>query len=221
MYVIGDPFIKETPGQTFVKSVLLVVGLVPMFYGFMSLLHLDLMHIGAGVGGLRHPGNWAGLWWIGGPFFLWGLIVLIPFRVLGQVNQRRAIVEQMAAIVLPAQTPAVRRNFIRQMMHALAEMPEPERLDYMRAMQEAISAQPEDVRQVMTDARMEIMAELPSDQRRTLMATMDKVLYTLSWRWHTLEESHNALDRLASGLCQPRCAGRLTGGGSHLGHTGP
>jgi hypothetical protein len=176
MYVIGDPFIKETPWQTLVKSVLLVVGLVPMFYGLMSLLHLDPMHIGAGVGGLRHPGNWAGLWWIGGPFFLWGLIVLIPFRVLGQINQRRAIIQQMAAVVLPAQTPEVRRIFLRKMMDALAGMPEAQRLEYMRAMQEAINEQPEDVRQVMTVARMEVMAELPAEQRRRLMATMDQLM---------------------------------------------
>ncbi len=176
MHIIGDPFIKETPWQTFVKSVLLVVGLMPMFYGFMSLLHLDPMHIGAGVGGLRRPGNWAGLWWIGGPFFLWGLIVLIPFRVVGQIHQRHALVQQMAAVILPAQTPEVRRAVLTKMMHALADMPEAQRLKYMRAMQEAISDQPEDVRRVMTIACMEVMAELPAGHRRRLMATMDQLI---------------------------------------------
>jgi predicted sugar kinase len=114
---------------------------------------------------------------IGIPFFLWGLIVLIPFRVLGQINQRRALVQQMAAVVLPAQTPEVRRTVLTKVMHALAEMPGEQRLNYMRAMQEAINEQPEEVRQVMTDTRVEILAELPSDKRRVLMQTMDKILF--------------------------------------------
>ncbi|GBD08760.1 hypothetical protein HRbin22_01001 [Candidatus Thermoflexus japonica] len=175
-YGIGDPFIREQPGQTAVKQILLVIGLVPMFYGLMSILHLDPMHLQRGVGGLRHPGNWAGLWGIGGPFILWGLIVLIPFRVLGQINQRMALVQQMAAIVLPAMEVEDRRRILVRIMSALAEMPEASRRDLMRAMLEALREQPEPVRVTMAVARMEAMAVLPEPQRITLMRTMDALM---------------------------------------------
>jgi hypothetical protein len=175
-HVIGDPFIRETPGQTLVKSVLLVVGLVVLFYGFMSILHMDTMHINAGVGGLRRPSNWAGLWWIGGPFFLWGAIVLTLFRVLGQIAQRRALVEQMATVILPAQAPEVRHAVLLNMMEGLADCPAAQREDYMRVMQAALSAAPQEVRAMMTTLRMECLAELPGEKRRTLMQTMDAVM---------------------------------------------
>jgi hypothetical protein len=176
MHVIGDPFIRETPGQTLVKSILLVVGLVIMFYGFMSILHMDTMHINAGVGGLRRPSNWAGLWWIGGTFFLWGVIVLTLFRVLGQIAQRRALVEQMATVILPAQMPEARHAVLLNMMEGLADCPAAQREDYMRVMQAALSAAPQEVREMMTTLRMECLAELPSEKRQTLMQTMDAVL---------------------------------------------
>lgn len=173
---IGDPFIKETVGQTWVKEVLLVVGLIPLYYGLMSLLHMDDMHLGAGVGGLRTFSNAALIWPIGLPIFLWGVAVLIPFRVLAQIYQRRAIVQQMASVILPHEPPEARQRILRQVMAALAEMRESQRLEYMRAMQGAINEAPEDVRQLMTEARMTAMAELPAEQRRTLMAAMDKLM---------------------------------------------
>lgn len=173
---IGDPFIKETVAQTWVKEVMLVAGLIPLYYGLMSLLHMDAMHLQRGVGGLRTFSNAALIWPIGLPIFLWGITVLIPLRVLAQVYQRRAIVKQMAAVILPHETPEAHHRMLRRVMTALAEMPEAQRLVYMREMQAALNVAPEGVRQLMTEARMAVMAELPAAQRRALMAVMDQLM---------------------------------------------
>jgi hypothetical protein len=173
---IGDPFIKETVSQTWVKEALLVVGLVPLYYGLMSLLHMDAMHLERGVGGLRTFSNAALIWPIGLPIFVWGVAVLIPFRVLAQIYQREAIVKQMAAVILPHETPEARQRLLHRVMAALAEMPEAQRFGYMRAMQAALNEAPEEVRQLMTEARMAAMAELPAEQRRALMASMDRLM---------------------------------------------
>lgn len=173
---IGDPFIKETVKQTWAKESLLVAGLIPLYYGLMSLLHMDEMHLRAGVGGLRTFSNAARIWPIGLPIFLWGVAVLVPFRVLAQVHQRRAIVKQMAAVILPHETPEIRQRMLGRMMATLAEMPEAQRLDIMRSMQAALNEAPEEVRRLMTEARMVAMVELPAEQRRALMASMDRLM---------------------------------------------
>lgn len=173
---IGDPFIRETVGQTWAKEILLVVGLIPLFYGLMSLLHMDAMHLEAGVGGLRTFSNAALIWPIGLPIFLWGVIVLVPFRVLAQIYQRQALVKQMAAVILPRETPEARQRILRQVMAALAEMPPARRLETMQAMQGALNEAPEETRLLMGEARMAAIAELPGEQRRILMASMDRLM---------------------------------------------
>ncbi len=177
---IGDPFIKETIGQSFVKQIMLVVGLVPLYYGFMSILHMDPMHLQAGVGGLRRPDNMALIWPVGLPIFLWGLAVLIPFRVLIQHYQREALVAQMAAVILPSFSPDRRRRILVKVLQALARMPEEDRFRYMRIMQQAIQGADEQVRTVMTVARLEALAAVAGDDRRRCMQTMDRVLASLS-----------------------------------------
>lgn len=173
---IGDPFIKETIGQSFVKQIMLVIGLIALYYGLMSLLHMDAMHLQHGVGGLRVPGNMALIWPVGLPILLWGLAVLIPFRVLVQHHQREPLVAQMAAVILPSFEPEQRRRVLGKMLRALAQMPEHDRLRYMRIMQGAIQEADEQVRAVMTAARMEALAEISSEERRTCMRAMDQIL---------------------------------------------
>jgi len=162
---IGEPFIKETRRQTWIKEVLFVVGFLPLFLGFMLLIEGDF-------------GGWNPWpqWLVGLLFFLWGLAVLLPFRVLAQVNQRRAIVQQMAAVVLPAHRSEVRRRVLLQILPGLATLPEEECVAYMRAMQQALDETPEETRQVMAEDRLWCMAQLPSDVRRTLMRRMDLAL---------------------------------------------
>lgn len=162
---IGEPFITETVTQTWIKELLYVPGVVTLVPGLMLLIE---EHFGA----LNKPAMLA----LGIPFFIWGLICVTAFRVLAQVNQRRAIVQQMAGVVLPAQLPEVRRKVLLKVMNALCEMPEPQRLFYMRAMQEAISQASESVREVMTTDRLVCLTELPSERRRVIIMSMDKIL---------------------------------------------
>jgi len=82
----------------------------------------------------------------------------------------------MAAVVLPAQTPEVRRKVLTKILNALCMMPESQRFSYMKAMQEALTAAPEETRTLMTSERLVCMTELPSERRRILMRTMDAVL---------------------------------------------
>lgn len=173
---IGDPFIIETTGQSFLKQIMLVVGLIPLFYGLMSILHMDAMHLQSGVGGLRLPGNMALIWPVGLPIFLWGLAVLIPFRVLIQYHQREALVAQMAAVLLPSFSAEQRHRVLVEVLRGLARMPEDDRYRYMRIMQGAIQESDEQVRTVMTVARLRALAEIDAEERQTCIRTMDRVL---------------------------------------------
>lgn len=162
---IGEPFIKETAAQTWIKELLYVPGVVTLIPGLMFLIE-------AHFGELNKPSMLA----VGIPFLIWGLLVVTAFRVLAQVNQRRALVQQMAAVVLPAQTPEVRRKVLMSILSALCAMPESQRLSYMKAVHEALSAAPEATRALMTSEWLVCATELSSEQRRTLMRTMDAVL---------------------------------------------
>jgi len=159
---IGEPFIRETVLQTWIKELLYVPGVVALVPGVMFLVE-------------EHFGefNKLSMLAVGIPFFLWGFLCVTAFRVLAQVNQRRALVQQMAAVVLPAMDAEVRRRLLIRMMEALAEMPEGQRRDLMKAMLEALRDQPEEVRMTMAVARMEAMAALAEPQRRILMRTME------------------------------------------------
>lgn len=162
---IGEPFLRETVLQTWIKELLYVPGVVALVPGVMFLVeeHFGQLNRGAMLA-------------VGIPFFLWGLVCVTAFRVLAQVNQRRALVQQMAAVVLPAHSPEIRRKVLRKVMDALAEMPGDQRLFYMHAMQEAIAQAPEEVREVMTDDRLAVLAELPPEKRQVILASMDRIL---------------------------------------------
>jgi len=162
---IGEPFIRETTRQTWIKMLLYVPIPIALVSGIMLLIEEDF-------GQLNNPWMLA----VGTPFFVWGLICVTAFRVVAQVNQRRALVQQMAAVVLPAHLPDVRIKVLTKILNALCEMPEQQRLFYMKGMQEAISQAPEPVRDVMTRDRLTCLAELPSERRRIVMMSMDKIL---------------------------------------------
>ncbi len=162
---IGEPFIKETVHQTWIKQLLFIVGFLALFLGFMFLIE-------------GHFGEWNPWpqWLIGVVFFVWGLVMLVPLRVVAQINQRRAIVQQMAAIILPAYPEDVRHRLLTQMLTGLATLPEHERFGHLRAMREALDEAPEETRQVMTGAVLTALADLSGEDRRTCMRTMDTVL---------------------------------------------
>lgn len=51
-------------------------------------------------------------WLIGALFFIWGLAMLLPLRVVAQINQRHAIVQQMAAVILPGYPAEIRHRLL-------------------------------------------------------------------------------------------------------------
>lgn len=173
---IGDPFIRETIIQSFVKQVLLVVGLVGLFYGFMSILHMDPMHTERGVNGLRTWDNTAKVWSVGIPIVAWGLTMLIPIRIWIQHYQRHAIVAQMAAVVLPNQKLEHRRRLLAGMMAALQTMPAGRRTSYLATMNEALATADDEARQTMTQAMIAQLLEMSAHQRNTIMETQAAAL---------------------------------------------
>lgn len=162
---IGEPFIKESVGQTWIKEGLLVVGLLPLLGGFMLLV--------GGPFGRWNPWPHAV---IGLLFLLWGLVMLLPLRVIAQIRQRRAIVQQMAAVILPAYPADVRQRLLSTLLAGLATLREGERYRYLRAMREALNDALEENRQLMTQAVLAALVELSSDERRACMRTMDTVI---------------------------------------------
>ena len=224
---IGEPFIKETTGQTLVKSILYVIGVFVLFWSLMSILTTSAADIaragyrplagaelsvaehsqavapgGAAAGaapaggtGERHgPRTWPddgfllpgikgiviGRWnWIGLALLVWGLIVLIPFRVLAQVYQRQAIVSQMAAVILPTFTPPQRRRVLERMIRALLAMEPAARQTYLRAMHEGLASAPEADRAVTTRTMVEILTDLPAAARDALIESQAAALARL------------------------------------------
>lgn len=162
---IGEPFILERTYQTFLKQLLLVAGIVPLFYGFMSILIGDLRGLNTG------PTAYVGL-----VFFFWGLLVLIPFRVLIQINQRGAILSQMVAVILPSFAPEERERLLWKMMNALCDTTESVRLRALQAMLEGLAAAPEEVRRLMTAARVSLLVRLPPEKRKKLVRSSASAL---------------------------------------------
>lgn len=165
---IGDPFVRETRAQSTVKAALLLLGLIWLFYSFAHVM--GAQPFGNGPTTEFYPAI------IGWSLFLWGVLMLGPIRIWAQHNQRLAIVQQMAAVFLPAVAPARRKEALLKVLHAVAQCPADQRRDYMWAMQGALNAAPAEVRQLMTEVRMECMVELPAAERRTLMASMDQLM---------------------------------------------
>ncbi|MBI2325064.1 MAG: hypothetical protein HYU87_08920, partial [Chloroflexi bacterium] len=204
---IGEPFIRETLGQTWVKELLYVVGIFVVAWSFMSILatgigdvqHAGYRHItafgdqptpgaapagmavtrwpesGFVLGGLR--GLVVGPWnWVGLALVAWGVVVLLPFRVLAQHEQRRALVAQMAAVILPTFEPEERERALRRILAHLAQMSLRRASRYIHAMLEGLDAAPARTRALMARDRVRILAGLPEDDRDHLIACMQRAL---------------------------------------------
>ncbi len=202
---IGEPFIRETLAQTWVKELLYAVGILIVAWSFLSILATgigDVQHAGyrpleaaggpAGpapssasitrwpeggfvLGGLR--GLVVGPWnWVGVALVIWGLVVLIPFRVLAQHEQRRALVAQMAAVLLPTFAPEERERTLRRILAHLADMSVRRASHYVRAMLEALDTVPAPTRTLMARERVRILATLPEEDQGHLIACMQRAL---------------------------------------------
>lgn len=172
MLACGDPFIKETKGQSAVKALLFLSGYLPFIYGFA--------HVMEGSAPFPRPLPEGPTLFVGLTLLIWGILMLGPIRIVIQRVQRHALVAQMAAMLLPAMPAPIRKRVLEQVIHALADMDEKQRIDHMRSMQEAIMAAPKETQRLMTQARMEVVSEIPTDKRRRILAAMDKVMFATS-----------------------------------------
>ena len=162
---IGEPFVIETVPQTLVKEFLLVIGLVPFFYAFMSMLQAQWLGFNSGY-----------MLLIGLVGFWWGVLMLTLFRNIGQEYQRRGILKQMAAVILPHQRPEIRARVMQTMMNALYRMKEPKRIAYLRAMNQGLAAASDEARASMTGAMVDLLVAFPEHQRLALMRTQAAAL---------------------------------------------
>lgn len=197
--VIGDPFIKETIPQAFLKHTMLAAGLFGLFYGFISLLHQTDAGIQMEFDHLRTTSDATGeMVALGTGLFVWGLIVLVPFRVLAQHYQRQAMVAQMAAVIVPHQTEPARRKLMTRLMTALSQMGESQARHYMKAMIRGLASTSADVRTLMTRTRVEVLAELPRDRLVALMRAQAGALGELDsdTRVQTMSEMMSAVSQL-------------------------
>ncbi|MBI4328410.1 MAG: hypothetical protein HY685_00925 [Chloroflexi bacterium] len=156
--------------------------------GYVPIESAERLHAleeAAGHGGGHEPARWpasgfiipgikgviVGPWnWVGAALFLWGLTVLVPLRVLVQHYQRHAIVGQMAAVILPSQTPEHRERLVRKMMtEGLLTMPSKRRTGYMVSMNRALAEVGPELRAATTQSMLRILAELPQAQRNAMM----------------------------------------------------
>lgn len=167
---IGDPFFKETLGQSIIKQILFLIGFIWLFYSFAHVMEEKPFFSGP------TPIEMWPAALIGWSLFFWGVLMLGPIRIWAQRNQRIGIVKQMAAVFLPASDRETRERVLEKMMNGLVSLPEKERLTLMMAMQEAISEADEDVQKIMTDSRMEVLSKLSSEKRKIIMGTMDKLM---------------------------------------------
>ena len=202
---IGEPFIRETLTQTWIKELLLAGGVLVLMWSFMSILDTEMAdvvragyhpvtmfwqspgdsemahdHMVLGpawpAGGYVLPGIKGanlGLWnWVGLALVLWGLIVLVPFRVLAQHHQRHAIVAQMAAVIVPGFSEPQRLRVLGKLLSALHDMPVSAATAYMRSMLEALDDAGDSARASMAEGRVGILAQLPAERRNRLMEGM-------------------------------------------------
>lgn len=204
---IGEPFIRETIAQTWVKELLYVIGVFLVAWSFLSLVATgtgDVQHAGyrqvtafgvqpeagaAGtgpaiprwpesgfvLGGLRGlvlgPWNWVGL-----ALVAWGIVVLVPFRVLAQHEQRRALAGQMAAVLLPSFDPEARERVLRKILAHLAWMSPRRAARYIHAMLEGLDGTPAATRALMARERVRILAALAPGDRDYLVTCMAHAL---------------------------------------------
>jgi hypothetical protein len=122
-------------------------------------------------------GDWN---WVGVAFVAWGLVVLVPFRVLAQHHQRHALVAQMAAVLIPAQAPEDRRALVRGMLDGLLSLPFRERRGYLLTMNLALAGADEDARRATTEAVVAELAELPPPARRAVVGAQVACLQDLA-----------------------------------------
>lgn len=169
--VCGDPFIKETLNQSITKSFLFLVSFLPFIYGFAHVM---------GVGPFPRPLPEGVPLIVGGSLLVWGILMESVFRIWIQQVQQRAIAEQMVAVVLPRLDDAKRKELMTNLMEAISQIEEKRRQGFIRAMLNGLEYAPEESKKIISDTRTQALAELPEHQRKTIMKSMDAVMFKMT-----------------------------------------
>jgi hypothetical protein len=163
---VGDPFVKETPAQALGKHLLLLLGLGGLAYGFVTTVTGEWHGFGSG-------------WALGAgiPLLAFAALLLVPGRMLAQHVQRRSLMAQMMATVLPSASERDRRALMAAMLAGVAASPPRHAARIARGMLATFAALPEETRAFMTEERTAVLAALPSETRRRVMRAMDAAMF--------------------------------------------
>ena len=165
-YRIGDPFIIESFSQSLVKHVILAIGLIGFMYGLLNVM----------AGGFpRQPnvGNDLYLTVVGGIMLVWGMILLVPLRAWGQMNQRQAMMRQMVEILLPTLGNQLRAKAMRKVINAVSDLPERRRMRIVKDMVRYLREMQPEAREKVMETQLDVLSSLSSDKRMALMRAMD------------------------------------------------
>lgn len=166
----GDPFIKETLNQSVIKSFLFLVSFLPFMYGFAHVMT-------AGTGDFPRPFPAGAPLIVGGSLLIWGILMESIFRIWIQRVQQRAIVEQLVAVILPRLPDNKRKELMQNVMSALSRIEENRRQAFIKSMLIGLEHAPEDSRKIISDTRTHVLAKLAEHQRKTIMKSMDAVMF--------------------------------------------
>ncbi len=165
-FLVGDPFLRETPGQALGKHLLAFGGLGALAYGFVTTVSGDW------------PTDFASGWALGAaiPLLAFAAFLLVPGRLVAQHFQRRSLMAQMLETILPRSSEQDRRAIVAAMLGGVAASPPRHGARIARAMLATFSALPEGTRELMTEERTAVLAALPSEIRRRVMRAMDAAM---------------------------------------------
>lgn len=164
---VGDPFLKETPAQALAKHLLAFGGLGGLAYGFIVTV--------SGGWFTDFAGGWALAAAI--PLLAFALLLLVPGRLLAQHVQRRSLMAQMIATILPNSSEQDRRALMAALLRGDAEAPPKHARRIARAMLATFDGLPGEIRAFMTEERTAVLATLPPETRKRVMRAMDAAMF--------------------------------------------
>jgi hypothetical protein len=165
-YVIGDPFLVESFGQSLVKHYILVVGLVGFVYGYLHVM----------LGGFpRAPNAGEDLYLsvLGLATLAWGIALLVPVRAWAQANQRSAMMGQMVQVLLPALDDQSRGAAVSKVVRAVSQLPKDARLRIVKEMLGHLGSMAGPDREKVMKALIGSVSSLPPEGRVAMMRAMD------------------------------------------------
>ncbi len=168
-YVIGDPFVIESLGQSAVKHSIFAVGLIGFIYGYLHVM----------LGGFPRAPN------VGADFYLtvlglvmlvWGVVLLVPLRAWAQSNQRWAMMGQMVEVVIPRLNDDLREKVVGKLLNAVSELPEHRRWKLVKDMVGFLGEMQEKDREKVMGTQLKVLSSLPEEKRTVIMKAMDKAI---------------------------------------------